>query len=360
MIINLCGGSGGGSSAPIKLQGLIARENGTYTPDEGYDGYSEVLVDVDSGGSTPINLQELTVNENGEYLPDEGYDGFNKVVVEVDSSGSGLDFSSIGYDTEISQSINDTYNADIEYSKQLLDEWDKNITDGNNLYRYNKQLVYVPNINTLNLTSMTYMFDGCINLTTVPNLNTINVLYMQNTFSGCISLKTLNLLPTSNVTTMSSMFAGCTNLIALPDFDTGKVNSLYSFLNKCSNIKEFPNINTSNVTNMGFMCSECGSLTTIPLLDCGKVTQMIYVLYGCKSLTNLGGFKDLKISVTGQFIDQAPNLTIESLMNVINNVYDLTANGLSGQSLKFGQTNLNKLTSEQIAVATAKGWTLTA
>ena len=46
MIINLCGGSGGGSSAPIKLQGLIARENGTYTPDEGYDGYSEVLVDV--------------------------------------------------------------------------------------------------------------------------------------------------------------------------------------------------------------------------------------------------------------------------------------------------------------------------
>ena len=275
-------------------------------------------------------------------------------------TGSGLDFSSIGYDREISQSINDTYNADIAYSKQLLDEWDKNITNGGSLYRNNNQLVYVPNINTLNLNSMTYMFDGCKNLTTVPNLNTINVLYMQSTFSGCISLKTINLLPTSNVTTMSEMFAGCTNLIALPDFDTGKVTSLYSFLNKCSNIKEFPNINTSNVTNMGFMCSECGSLTTIPLLDCGKVTQMIYVLYGCKSLTNLGGFKDLKISVTSQFIDQAPNLTVDSLVNVINNVYDLTGNGLSGQSLKFGQTNLDKLSEEQIAVATAKGWTLTA
>ena len=78
------------------------------------------------------------------------------------------------------------------------------------------------------------------------------------------------------------------------------------------------------------------------------------------TLTYLGGFKDLKISINSDFLDRCPNLTIESLMNVINNVYDLTANGLSGKSLKFGQTNLDKLTAEQIAVATAKGWTLTA
>ena len=68
----------------------------------------------------------------------------------------------------------------------------------------------------------------------------------------------------------------------------------------------------------------------------------------------------MKVSVTSGFLNLCPNLTVDSLMNVINNVYDLTANGLSGQSLKFGQTNLDKLTPEQIAVATAKGWTLTA
>ena len=71
-------------------------------------------------------------------------------------------------------------------------------------------------------------------------------------------------------------------------------------------------------------------------------------------LTDLGGFKNLSISVTAYFLDNCPNLTVESLMNVINNLATV-----SGQTLKFGSTNLNKLTAEQIAVATAKGWTLT-
>ena len=71
------------------------------------------------------------------------------------------------------------------------------------------------------------------------------------------------------------------------------------------------------------------------------------------TLADLGGFKNLSISITSYFLDRCPNLTVESLMNVINNLATV-----SGQTLKFGSTNLNKLTAEQIAVATNKGWTL--
>ena len=71
-------------------------------------------------------------------------------------------------------------------------------------------------------------------------------------------------------------------------------------------------------------------------------------------LTDLGGFKNLSISITSYFLDKCPNLTVESLMNVINNLATV-----SGKTLKFGSTNLNKLTAEQIAIATNKGWTLT-
>ena len=53
----------------------------------------------------------------------------------------------------------------------------------------------------------------------------------------------------------------------------------------------------------------------------------------------------------------------ESLMNVINNLYDLNltydvANGgtLYRQILRLGSTNLAKLTSDEIAIATNKGW----
>jgi hypothetical protein len=112
---------------------------------------------------------------------------------------------------------------------------------------------------------------------------------------------------------------------------------------------------------MESMFSGCVVLTSVPLLNCGSVTSTTAPIgYSeLKNLTDLGGFKDLKISWTSNFLDRCPNLTTESLMNVINNLYDLTANGLSGKTLKFGTTNLNKLTSDQIAVATNKGWTLT-
>lgn len=139
----------------------------------------------------------------------------------------------------------------------------------------------------------------------------------------------------------------------------GSVEDAYAMFSNCVSLKTIPDLDTSNIEWMSSMFSSCASLTSIPLLDCGKVTSANNMLYGCKSLTDLGGFKDLKVSITYGFLEDSPNLTTESLMNVINNLYDLTANGLSGETLKFGTTNLNKLTSDQIAVATNKGWTLT-
>ena len=106
----------------------------------------------------------------------------------------------------------------------------------------------------------------------------------------------------------------------------------------------------------------CSSLVSIPLLDCGKVTSTYNILnpsyYGDQvHLTYMGGFKNIKVDFD---IRKAPNLTVQSLMNVINNLYDFVGNGESTtRTLKLGTTNLNKLTDEQKAVATNKGWSLT-
>lgn len=113
-----------------------------------------------------------------------------------------------------------------------------------------------------------------------------------------------------------------------------------------------------------FMFGGCTNLVSIPVIDCGDVvggTSPLTEMYSnstYEKLTTLGGFKNLKIGWSWGFLDYCPNLTVQSLMNVIDNLYDLTANGLSGQTLKFGSTNLNKLTADQIAIATNKGWTL--
>jgi hypothetical protein len=58
-------------------------------------------------------------------------------------------------------------------------------------------------------------------------------------------------------------------------------------------------------------------------------------------------------------------LTHESLMDVINNLYDLNltydvANGgtLYTQQLVIGSTNMAKLSADEIAIATNKGWSV--
>jgi hypothetical protein len=117
------------------------------------------------------------------------------------------------------------------------------------------------------------------------------------------------------------------------------------------------------------MFSQCTNLTSLPLLDAGKVTVTNGVVGGSttnspQNLTELGGFKDLgkafKSSLANNsqtlILNYCPNLTHESLMNVINNLYNFKLNGKRGK-LQLG-TNLDKLTDDEIAIATNKYWTV--
>ena len=136
--------------------------------------------------------------------------------------------------------------------------------------------------------------------------------------------------------------------------------------NFISYIKQIPMIDTSDYTLMGYMFSSYSSLTTIPLLDTNKVTNMNNTFYSCFSLTTLGGFRNLgqaySTTQSANYNDYTLNLssstklTHDSLMNVINNLYDIASAGIQPQKLVLGSKNLAKLTSEEIAIATEKGF----
>ena len=51
---------------------------------------------------------------------------------------------------------------------------------------------------------------------------------------------------------------------------------------------------------------------------------------------------------------RSPNLTVESLIDIINNLATVSTT----QTLILGATNLAKLATEQIQIATNKGWTV--
>ena len=236
----------------------------------------------------------------------------------------------------------------------LLDT--SNVTNMAAMLRSCSSLTSIPQLDTTNVTSMGFMFEGCSSLTSIPLLDTTNVTNMSNMFYDCKLLTTIPLLNTSKVINMSNMFYGCTSLTSIPLLDTSNVTDMRNMFYNCTSLTSIPQLNTSNVTTMYQMFNSCSSLTSIPLLDTSYVNDMNYFFgwSNIDTLTDLGGFKNLSISITSYFLDVCPNLTVESLMNVINNLATV-----SGKTLSFGSTNLNKLTAEQIAIATAKGWTLT-
>jgi hypothetical protein len=67
-----------------KLEEIDVTENGTYTPSEGKDGLSKVVVDVQP------NLQSKLATANGTVTADSGYDGLSEVVVSVTADSPNL------------------------------------------------------------------------------------------------------------------------------------------------------------------------------------------------------------------------------------------------------------------------------
>lgn len=204
-------------------------------------------------------------------------------------------------------------------------------------------------------------------------------------FRGRSYLETLDLngLDTSQVTNMSSMFSQSNYLkdIKLSSFDTSKVTSMEDMFNGCKSLTslDVSNFDTSKVTQMGHMFNGCDSLTSLDLtnFDTSKVTRLQYMFYDDEKLTDLYINFDVRLgtyfettfnlcfsleNVVGKFegtkldldLHYSP-LTASSAMVFINGLATVTEK----RTLKLSATTYDSLTLEQIAIATAKGWTVT-
>ena len=232
----------------------------------------------------------------------------NKVST-ITAGGSGVDFTQIGYSNEFSSELNSKMNADIAYSKTLLDAWNPSNTSAYRLYKSNKKLVYAPNIDTSNVNNMNSMFNGCSRLTSVPAFNTIKVTDMYSMFNGCTSLTSVPAFNTSKVTDMTGMFSGCSNITSVPELDTIKATTMNSMFNGCASITSVPAFNTINVNNMNNMFNGCTSLTSVPAFNTSNVTSMNSIFYNCTSLTSVPAFNTSKVTDMNNMFNRCTSLT---------------------------------------------------
>lgn len=153
----------------------------------------------------------------------------------------------------------------------------------------------------------------------------------------------------------------------IPQIDTKNITNTYKMFGACK-FKIAPLIDTSNVTRLQQLFYYCTEVITIPKLNASKVNFIDQFISSNYVLTNFGGLENL-----GQAYETTKNanyeyytldlakcdeLTHESLMNVINNLYDIKTKGCNTQQLLIGSKNIAKLTAEEIAIATDKGFSV--
>lgn len=157
-------------------------------------------------------------------------------------------------------------------------------------------------------------------------------------------------LNTSNAIDVNSMFYKCTNLKYIPPYDFKKVTNMYGTFWGCSNITSIPYLDTHNVTSIEYCFAQCTKLESVPLLDFSNVTNARLAFAECPSLKNVGGFIGLKTDIEFKY---SPLLTHESAVNIIDNLAVSP-----GHTVLFKKATFITLSSEEIARATDKGWTI--
>lgn len=137
----------------------------------------------------------------------------------------------------------------------------------------------------------------------IENLNTSEVTSTQYAFNGCSSLDSLDMshFNLAKATSMSYMFYGCSKLksVKFGDLHTDSVKDMQRLFYGCQNLAsvDFSKLNTTSLTNVQYMFYNCSSLQTIDIssIDLAKVdttdqswrTGYAYMFANCTGVTSV-------------------------------------------------------------------------
>ena len=248
-------------------------------------------------------------------------------------------------------------------------------------------------LNIPKITFLDYAFSGCENLENVEIIDAGELLQLNHAFQSCKKLQSFSITNAPKVWRYESIFQYCSSLTETPNLpDNNNGNYKYAFsgctnlttctldltnaidttsmFQSCAKLTTFsPRMNLSKVRKMEYMFYGCSSLVTLPELDCDSCENMSSIFANCYNLTNIGGFRNLgkaySTTASANNTDyriylgsELRNLTKQSILNVFNSVYNIASKGCKVQQIYVPSTLYQQLTSEEIAIATNKGWSV--
>lgn len=368
----------------------IRSKNGstdTYKPSE-----MAAAITAISGGGEPI-IEALEVTSNGTYTAPDGVDGYSPVTVNLPQDGGPPEsafvisgdcsyrFTSGGWDWFVEQYGNKITTSNIDNIRFIFNSsnlktipFEININDScfyiQNMFESAKYLRYLPTINIpenpkwnqVTYSDCRYMFRYCHSLRkiTEENKRFVQSLYKFNSLQ------------------IDQMFSGCYALDEINDFTVGSdfvitSNNFPSVFSQCFHLK-----NMTFMTDNGTPYVRSWKSQTIDLSN--------YVGYGKDSRSfydynsGISSSKQVKDDATYQALKDDPDwfttnvaysrYNHDSAVATINSLPDTSAylataggtntikfKGAAGSATDGGA--INTLTEEEIAVATAKGFSVT-
>lgn len=372
-----------GGKEPV-LETLNVKDNGTYRPKTGVDGFDIVEVNIQEKTFNTKSITK-TYTANGQYniATPIGYDGISDVNLTVNvpenttfnfnqldnvtfhTDGATLDLT--GLDTGTFTSMRNMFYYCEKITTLDVSHFDtSNVTNMSGMFAVCDMLTSldVSNFNTAKVTDMSKMFANtglkALDLTT---FDTSNVNNMERMFYNSNRLESLNVsnFNTSKVTDMSGMFHGIKpTSLDISSFDTSKVTDMSEMFGWCTNIVslDLSHFNVSNVTDMRNMFNFCIKLTSLNISNwnMSKVTN-VYQMFNDASLIETiacDGLQLPDIDLSYISLNSCPKLTVDSIVGLLNALPQSTHN----YSFQIGQTNIDKLSEEQKAIVTSKNWRL--
>lgn len=200
-------------------------------------------------------------------------------------------------------------------------------------------------------------FEDCKRLLFVPKQLEISTNYMAYYYRNCKRLLFADLsLSFSNYGNRHPMglFTGCSSLL----WCKGLVikNMVFTgYFQDCTNLEEVTGTLESSPSNTSYMFSGCSSLKYINGIefDFTNTTNLTGMFSGCSFLEEIR-FKADTLSITNLDLTSCKLLSHDSLLSILNSC----AQTSDTKTLKLGADNLAKLSEEEKAIATNKGWTL--